>query len=518
LIEASHSISRKKTTWWGLFFQYASIAVSLLSGFIVLPVSLRFIPLDLYGAWLASGNILVWLTIVDPGLGAIVQQRVGEAYGGKNFERLTSLAWSGIAINGILVLVIVSAGLVLANYVPGLLNLSPDLDASLVKTAFVWAVVGTGLSFLAFSVANVNIGLQATVGIGFPPLVIFMASIALTIIFLYMGFGLLAAPVANVFRGGGLLVWNLGYFVWRFRKEGLSLKPSLQEVPGLIKLSLYTFVSSGVGTLSNNMDSFLVSRVLGPMQVPVLRATRTTIDSFRPLVERPFVALMPALSHVSGSGEFEKARTILLRLTVLSIWAVVMIGGGFLMLNDRLVHLWVGSNLFAGQPVNAVLCLGLAGGAVTSGLLNVCFSMGAIERVSRIKTAQGIFQIALMGLLGWRFGMIGIVAAPLIATACIGGWMIPRLFGKLMNFGRAEYIGLFRESFYAIAAAGVASFSVAILSPANWLNLALCAILFTSSFVLTLAVLSNGFRREIREGWRLVVARASRYGLARMPT
>jgi O-antigen/teichoic acid export membrane protein len=510
------TISRKKTAWWGLLFHYASIGVSFVSGFIVLPISLKFIPLDLYGAWLASGNILIWLTVIDPGLGAVLQQRIGEAYGGKNYRSLPSLAWSGFAINGVIVAVIVMAGLVLTDFVPSLLKLPPSIDASLVKNAFAWAVAGTGLSFLAFAIAHVNVGLQATVGMGFPFFIVSLGSIALTVVLLYNGFGIMAAPFANVFRGGMLLIWNAGYLCWRFRSEGMSLAPSLGDVRGLLRLTTFTFASNSLGNLANSFDSFLVARVLGAGQVPILRATRTTIESFRPLVERPFVALMPALSHLTGSGELDKSRTVLLRLTVLTIWAVGLIGGGFLSLNDRLVTLWVGMGLFAGHSVNALLCLGFVVGSICAGLTNVCFSLGAIEKTSRIRTIQGVLQIFLMVMFGWYFGMLGIVAAPLLATVCVGGWMVPRLFGSLLKFERTEYLRLGRESLYAVAAAVAASLSVYLLRPTSWFYLSLCAFLFTVVFTSFLAAISSTFRAEVQEGWRFAITVASRNDHKRM--
>ena len=449
-------------------------------------------------------------------MGAVLQQRIGEAYGGKKYGSLPSLAWSGFAINGVIVAIIVIAGLFLKDFIPSLLNLPPSIDASLVKNAFALAVAGTGLSFLAFAIAHVNVGLQATVGLGFPFFIVSLGSIALTVVLLYQGFGIMAAPFANVFRGGVLLIWNAGYLCWRFRSEGMSLAPSFRDVHGLLRLTMFTFASNSLGNLANSIDSFLVARMLGAGQVPILRATRTTIESFRPLVERPFVALMPALSHLTGSGELDKSRTILFRLTVLTVWAVVLIGGGFLSLNDRLVHLWVGMDLFAGQSVNALLCLGFVVGSLCAGLMNVCFSLGAIENTSRIRTIQGALQIFLMVMFGWFFGMLGIVAAPLLATVFVGGWMVPRLFGSLLKFGRPEYLSLARESLYAIAAAVFASLSVYLLRPNSWFYLASCAFLFTVVFTSFLAVVSSTFRTEIQEGLRFAISVASRNGHKRM--
>ena len=47
----------------------------------MVPLYLKYIPVELYGAWLATGNIVNWLLVVDPGISTVVMQRVGKSYG-----------------------------------------------------------------------------------------------------------------------------------------------------------------------------------------------------------------------------------------------------------------------------------------------------------------------------------------------------------------------------------------------------------------------------------------------------
>lgn len=504
------AVSRRKTVAWGLVLNYASVAVSFLSGFLVMPISLRFIPRDIYGAWLASGNVLVWLTVADPGFGAIVQQKVAEAFGAKRYSDLASLAWSGTVINAVLSLAVLAAGLFARGRLAAVLGLPPEMDVALLMSAFTWAVAGTAISMVAFTVASVNLGMQATVGIGVPYVVIAMGSVALTVALLYAGLGLLAAPMANLLRGAALLVWNLGYLLIRFRQEQIPLTPRLGSIARLLRLGLYTFVSNGISSLSGNIDSFLVGRMLGPGQVPVFRATRMTVESSRLLVERPFTALMPALSHLAGTGEVTKARPIILRLTAVAIWGVVGLGGGFWALNRELVSLWVGGELYGGSLVNVLLCAGLVVGALTGGLMSICFALGAIEAVSRIRVVQAFLQVAAMAGLGWWLGMAGVAAAPLLASLVVGGWAVMRLVGELLEFGRADYRGLVRELGTSAVAACLAMASTVLFRPTGWLRLAAGAMLFVTVYGLSLVLLAPAFRAEASGVLRLLQGRLLR--------
>src|SRR3989339_1806950 len=120
--------SRKTTTQWNLFFHYISIALSIVSGVVLVPFYLKYIPIDLYGAWLAPGTILVWLTTIDPGLSTILQQRVGMAYGKNDFPEIYEWMTGGIFLSIIIVALLFVGGYWMADFIPRMLNLSVEID------------------------------------------------------------------------------------------------------------------------------------------------------------------------------------------------------------------------------------------------------------------------------------------------------------------------------------------------------------------------------------------------------
>ena len=74
-------INRTRTTSWNLFFHYVAIGMMFLNGVVLVPLYLARIPLETYGYWMATGNILAWLSLVDPGFSAIIHQREATSYG-----------------------------------------------------------------------------------------------------------------------------------------------------------------------------------------------------------------------------------------------------------------------------------------------------------------------------------------------------------------------------------------------------------------------------------------------------
>ena len=74
-------VSRRFTSLVNLFFHYNAVVLVIVQGILLVPLYLRSIPVATYGAWLATGSILSWIDLVDPGLSDVLRQRVAYTYG-----------------------------------------------------------------------------------------------------------------------------------------------------------------------------------------------------------------------------------------------------------------------------------------------------------------------------------------------------------------------------------------------------------------------------------------------------
>jgi O-antigen/teichoic acid export membrane protein len=488
--------SRRRTTKWNLVFQCTAIALVLVSGVVLVPLYLRFIPLDLYGAWLATGNVLAWLTMVDPGLSAVLQQRAGMAYGKGDVGELNGLLTGGVLLSGAISLVVLVAGFASSRFVIGWLNLTATPENTVVERAFALAVVGTAMMIFSYGITAFNIGLQSSLGIGLVFVATMVTSLVLTIVLLYRGVGLLALPIGLIVRGAGLTLGNAGYLLWRYADEEMRFRISLRGVGALARLSSYTFLGRGMGVIVANLDVFVLTRYLGAELAPVYALTCKAPGMSRMVLERPSVAFMPAISNLIGAGEIEKARTVLLRLMRIYIWLLGLIAGGFLLLNDDFVALWVGPALFAGHTINVAIVLSLVVAATNTSLGNLCFSMGNVKGNSMATLAQGVIAVPLMLLGVWYWGMLGVAFAPLVAMLAVSAWYYPFAFSRLLKLEKVDLLAMAREV-AAVTIAVVISMRAIFWVPATtWPIFALAIIAFSIIYLAVLVSLSRVFRAE----------------------
>ena len=105
----------------------------------MVPLYLSFIPVNIYGAWLASGNILAWISAIDPGLTIVLQQQTSKFYGAGKLKKVGELICSGLILSCLILIIALSLGLISSYFIINLLNLSLDVDNLLILKAFKFA-------------------------------------------------------------------------------------------------------------------------------------------------------------------------------------------------------------------------------------------------------------------------------------------------------------------------------------------------------------------------------------------
>ena len=78
---------------------YALIGLNLIQGILFVPLYLHYIGSLLYGAWLATGSIISYLSLFDLGLNSVIMQKVAEADGANDLERRRSYMGSGLCVS-----------------------------------------------------------------------------------------------------------------------------------------------------------------------------------------------------------------------------------------------------------------------------------------------------------------------------------------------------------------------------------------------------------------------------------
>lgn len=462
----------------------------------MVPLYLRHIPLNIYGAWLGTGNIIAWITILDPGLAAIVMQQTAVAYGKGDVAELNALLTGGIILSSLISFFLLIFGLLIQHHLIYWLNIGVVPDIGVLERAFMLAVIGSCLMIFSYSIACFNQGLQSSLGIGVIYVVNMLASLIITIILLKLGHGLLAIPIGLIVRGAGLTLGNIIYLVWRFSTERIQFNFTTTGIAKLAKLSSYNFFGQCANALSSNVDAFLLTRYLGPEIAPIFAFTRKIPEISRMILERPANAFMPAIAHLVGSQEIERAKTALLRLIRLVLWSIGLSSAGFFVFNRDFITLWVGHRFYAGGTINTLVIMALGMAVIIKILSSLCFSMGNIKGNSIVKMVEGILTVLFMFIGTKYWGMTGLAVAPLLAMTLVSSWYYPRVFAKLLSLNKSDILTITYEVYVSLVASVVTAALFFRASSNTWLYFTTRVCAFSLVYSVVILLLSRSFRRE----------------------
>ncbi|WOO42916.1 lipopolysaccharide biosynthesis protein [Rubellicoccus peritrichatus] len=487
-------ISRKKTTLWTLFFAYTTIAYAVISGIVLVPLYLRYISVDLYGAWLASGNLLAWLTVIDPGISTVVLQRVSISYGEKNYSALMSYVNAGVLVTSAIVVIVVIGGWIVSIYLPEIIGFKEAEEGQILKDAFFLAVLGSALMLLSFSVGAANRGILGSIGPGLVVLFGNIGTLVLTLILLFWDFGLFAIAWGLFFRGASYLLGHVFYFLLRAYRDKMKVSISFERVTELFHLMAFTSFGKVGYVLTNNMDALLIARFLGPESVPVFVLTRRSYSVAEMILNRTGNAIAPSLSHLKGEGDRVKVQGILYRLLRLNIWLLGLAFAGFFAFNDDFVRLWVGERFFAGSFVSYLLCIWMVASVILTLMQTLCIALGDIKRNAAIQFVQAIIIFPLLVSGIYFFGFIGAVMAPLIGLIAISSWYYPKSLSHHGSMTRGAWKRLKVEAIRSILLGVTVGALFLGLKPGDWLSFILCAAALVLLYCISLFLVSHSAR------------------------
>lgn len=426
------AVSRRLNTLLNLVFNYASIGLVVVQGIVLVPLYLAHIPVGLYGAWLATGNLLAWLELVDPGTSDVVRQRVAQTYGAGDREALARTIGTGLRLSlGFALLPLLAWPF--ADRVAGFVRLVGP-DAATLATSLRVGLLGVSLSIASYGFAAVCNGLQLALKSGLWFVGAGVLGIVVTVAMLLGGYGLISIPVGLCLRAG-VMCLAFAAIVLRWRREHLAEPATLDpaEARAILSLTLSTFTARLGTTLLDRIDAMLTSRVLGNGQTVVYTSTGRALEPVRMVAASIPTSLMPSLAHMVGAGErSEIARTVALLNQVTGTIAAVG-AGSVAALDAVFVRVWVGPRLYGGPALASLLAVAAALSVFSLSLNRVVYALGAIRQASWVSLTEALLKLPLQYALLRSVGLAGMPLATCVASISVSGWYLPSVVAGLVG-------------------------------------------------------------------------------------
>ena len=399
--------------------RYLVIGLDALIGLLILPFNIHHLGQEAWGLWMLTTSVSAYFTVIDLGYGCSITKFVAmyrARQDARAINEITSTLFVlfmglGAAAYGLFVLV--------AFKVDALFNLSPEqietarqlllISGTQVAMGLPYGVFGGVVNgFQRYDVNNlVSIGTSIVVA-------------AVNVAMLSLGFGLVSVVLATtlVRTGSNLIYRRNAYRVFPL----LSVRPSLFRMARLREVSgfsIYASIIDWSNRLSFATDAIVIGAFLSPAAVAIWAVPRRLAAVVRSLTNQFNSVLLPVVVESDAMNRADRLRTLLIHGTRLSLFLVIPVATGLVLLADPLINRWVGADFAQSVSIARILALVVVlrvGSAPASVVLN---GAGRHQLLAFASAGTALSNLAL-GLWWIRpYGLPGQAWAGLIPVALV---------------------------------------------------------------------------------------------------
>jgi O-antigen/teichoic acid export membrane protein len=459
-------------------FAYAQFGVAILSGIVLVPLTLHRVGATSYGLWLASGEILGHAGMVELGVLGVLPWMIAEADGRDDRARIRILLSNALAIaflTGLAYFAVAALGWM---FLPGVLRLTAADRASVFGPLAI-LVIANAVSYPLRVYQAVLSGLQDVYFNGTFSMVNTVAGISVTAVMLVKGYGLYALAVGAALPS---LIALIGALVRTVILAPDLLRgwprPTLAEIRPLFQNGAGAWLGSMGWALLAATNGIVITYLGRPEWVAVYACTSKLSAMATQLAwvipDSGLVGLAQLYGEHGGERRMRSVVLLMLRLHLLLAGAAAC---GYLAFNPAFVTRWVG--LFGGLRLNLLLAATIIELSLIHGLIATASVLGNRLKVGTLTLVNGVVQAVLSLVLGHMWGLSGIAAAVLISgllTAVPAGiallrpstqmtardyasdLILPWLPRALPLLAAAAAVGWFHQRLGLVASAALAEF------------------------------------------------------------
>ena len=290
---------------------YLAYGASVVSGLVLTPVIIGAIGKEGYGAWLFIVSATTVLRLLDFGIAPTVVRFTAYHRGRSDEERINAIASAGMAVYLLLGAASVAVGLVIAWFIPDLINLSPDLVRP-AQFATVIAVLTLGTQAPLGLFGSLLKGSQRFDILNISALVAILsyAALVLAVFTEYASLPVLAtiALVSTLIR--------LAIPVFYVRREIPTLRLSRSylrrsTVRELLSYSRFSFMTHIAGKVVYSADVVLIGIILSAKEVTLYGVASRLFALAASVAQVGTEVLLPLQSELEGRAEHERQRSML---------------------------------------------------------------------------------------------------------------------------------------------------------------------------------------------------------------
>jgi O-antigen/teichoic acid export membrane protein len=397
----------------------AARAIGALTGIITIPLTVRYLGAERYGAWMTISSALLLLNFSDFGLASSLTNALSKAFGEGNRDGARRYVSTTLIVLCLVATLLVIIGITCAGSVarfffpsvsPSFLTreITPALVIALSIFAFNFPLMVTNRVLAAYQEnAIANLWLMASS----------LANLVGILVVIQFRGGLPMLVLGSA--GAGLLI-NMISSIWLYcwHKPWLSPTRSLADlefVRELFSTSWKFFIGNVAWLINSQTDNLIIAHYLGPGQVTPYSVTFRLFAYATMVQSLTTQSVWPAYTEALTRKDFDWVQGIYKKNLKWSLLIAIVIVTIFTLFGQTIIRIWAGPT--AVPPFSVILWMG-----IWNIILAYLFVTGTVlQATSHItgltvySSATAVLNVVLSILLVRHFGISGVIAATVIA-------------------------------------------------------------------------------------------------------
>lgn len=415
-------VNRRKAAFTTFAGSSATTIVASVQALLLMPLYLSHIGPRLYGAWLASGDLLVFMLAFDMGIPNLIIQRIGAALAANDRRLIGAYFGTGAVVLVTFSVLLGMALFAISPFIAGWMHISGP-EAGSLRSAFLLGSAAICCMLVNYVFQGLARGLQETAVVNVAAFVGVVAGFVVTLTLLLRGYGVWSIPAGLAVRSGTVLVGSIGFLLFGVSPEiRRCIRFDRTVGKEFWRISPPLFISGLGYTLMNDSQVLLAALVLGPESATIFGLTRKAADMGGTILDAIGQASYGGFSHLYAGGDGARSRSVYREVISIYLSVGLALMCAYVAVNPGLVGVWAGSKMFGGHLLTVLLAVStlVAGWSY----LSLCLyrSTDHHREASAALLIECACRIPLMFLLLRLVGLPGLAIGALSTSLVSGLW------------------------------------------------------------------------------------------------
>lgn len=368
----------------------------IINGIVMVPIYFHYMSVSTYGAWLATGNVVSMLGLIESGFANVITQKMSVAIAEKDDKNFLKLAGANIVTALIFSLTIFLIGLAISPFISDWVNVEESASSD-IRIAFILALVASCISIMVSLNGAFPQVWQDTKSVGIINTVSNIIAIFSLVVFLLVGCGVISIALSYLVRA--LLNLALqGQWVLRYWKKKGLLRPmfDLSTIKNLFKACVYPFLSKLSGVFMGHSQSFIIAYFMNPALAAVYDITTKVCGVACTFVSQTNGSFFALFSLTMATKDQNRINDVFKKTSIfffVSLFSVALFSMCF---SEPIIKYWVGLDKFGGTMLLGVAVMATILGQIRRYFNNIIYTGGLINKSAKLDILCMFFYLLVL--------------------------------------------------------------------------------------------------------------------------